>query len=318
VVEYGIDISNHQGAFDAGAARREGFTWATAKVTEGDGYRDPWWPRNRDLFREHFPGRFGGYVFCRVASDPQREADAFVAHLGDLSIPVQIDYEDDQRRGSGADLAARVTALRERGCRLLPPYIPRWYWRDHMGSPDLSWLRDLGVWNSHYVSGTGYASNLYPGDTFAGWADVGGAPVKILQFSERGLVAGQSIDVNAFRGSAAELDALFGASPIGGDDEVVPTEVLIGAGQWSAPQVTDLKVGTIGPRPLRNPENYNVRTPDGAWGRAMLMDLWNELVFDGYRSLSAHDPGEGSLVSFVLRTHKMVADLHEKAGLPNG
>ncbi|WP_237169033.1 peptidoglycan DD-metalloendopeptidase family protein [Prescottella equi] len=212
-VQYGIDISNHQKNFDFAAARAEGFTWATHKVTEGT-WRDPYWPRAREEMRTHFPGRFGGYVFCRVDTDPHREADAYLAHAGGTDFPLQIDYEDDQNRGSLDDLLARIAAYTERGVRLLPAYIPRWYWRDHMGAPNLSGL-PVGVWNSDYVNGTGYASNLYPGNGYKGWEPFhpGAVPVQLLQFSERGRVAGQSVDVNAFRGTTLELDALFAGVP---------------------------------------------------------------------------------------------------------
>lgn len=311
MTEYGIDISNHQGNFDVAAAKREGFSFATAKVTEGDDYVDIYWARNRDLFREHFPGRFGGYLFVRTNTDPDREADLFVRTLGDLSIPVQIDYEDTKNGGSGQDLANRVRALRDRGCRLLPVYVPRWYWAGAMRSPDLSWLSDVGIWNSHYSGGVDYASTLYGnagGDGHPGWAAVGGAPVRILQFTEDARVAGQEIDANAIRGTTADVDRIFGSSTptdeeFGDMDQGQLDKIVSGAAQWSEPQIGNPEAGTIGPRPLRNPENYNVRTPDGAWGRAMLMDLWNEIVFDGYRPLSEIDTEPGSLVAIVLRAH---------------
>lgn len=322
---FGIDISNHQRDFNFGAAAAEGYSFATHKVTEGDGYRDPYWPRARDEMEKHFPGRHAGYVFCKVGTDPGREADAYFAHGG--TPTVQIDYEDLDRNGSGADLARRVEAFRERGAHLLPVYIPRWYWRDRMGSPDLSFLPSP-LWNSHYVAGSDYGSRLYPGDDWTdggsgGWAPFGGKDVAFLQFSEKGRVAGQSIDVNAYRGDLESLGALFNpaAKPSTEEDPLVSlnqeqqNEVLAGAAQWAAPQVTDPSRKTIGPRALLNAEGRNVRTPDGAWGRAMMMDLWNELVFDGYASLTDHDPAPGSLVSFVLRTHKMTADLHKAAGL---
>ncbi|WP_254699240.1 peptidoglycan DD-metalloendopeptidase family protein [Rhodococcus sp. SGAir0479] len=212
-VQYGIDVSNHQKNFDFAAARAEGFTWATHKVTEGT-WRDPFWPRAREEMRKHFTGRFGGYAFCRVDTDPQREADTYLDHAGGTDFPLQIDYEDDENRGSLDDLLARISAYRERGVRLLPVYIPRWYWRDHMGAPNLSGL-PVGVWNSDYVAGTGYASNLYPGNGYKGWEPFhpGAAPVQLLQFSERGRVAGQTVDVNAFRGTTLELDALFAGVP---------------------------------------------------------------------------------------------------------
>ena len=211
-VLYGIDVSNHQGNFDFAAAKGEGFAFATHKVNEGDGYLDPFWPRARDLMREHFPGLFGGYVFCRRGSHPEREADTLLQHLGDPSIPIQLDYEDTIGGGSIEDMWARINAIQARGMRVFSVYLPRWYWRDRMGSPNLAGIPAL--WNSHYVYGKGYASTLYetsPGTIEAGWAGFhpGGPQVRILQFSETARVAGQLIDVNAFRGTEAELRALF-------------------------------------------------------------------------------------------------------------
>jgi GH25 family lysozyme M1 (1,4-beta-N-acetylmuramidase) len=228
---YGIDVSNHQRNFDFAAAKREGFTFATHKVNEGTGYRDPYWPRAKEQMAEHFPGRHGGYVFCKVDADPQREADTYFAHGG--TPTVQIDYEDLARNGSTADLWARINAFLDRGARLLPIYIPRWYWSGRMGSPDLSKL-PVPIWNSHYVNGSDYASRLYPGDQHAGWAPVGGRDVAILQFSESARVAGQSIDVNAFRGDDAQLAAMFSAS-ITDQEFDMAGEATAVAGQFFGP-----------------------------------------------------------------------------------
>lgn len=219
---FGIDVSNHQGNFNFAGAAAEGYRFATHKVTEGTDYRDPYWPRARAEMAKHFPGRFGGYVFCRTNTDPQREADVMMAALGDLSIPVQIDYEDTTNGGSGADLARRVQAYRDRGARLLPVYLPRWFWEGRMGRPDLSFIRDVGLWNSNYVNGTGYGSALYNPNS-AGWQGFGGVDVRILQFTEQAQVAGQRIDANAVKDTAA-LNAIFGTNtggfmPALNDDE---------------------------------------------------------------------------------------------------
>lgn len=215
---WGIDVSNHQGAFDFGRAAAEGYTFVTHKVTEGIGYTDPYWKRAQRAMRLHFPNRFGGYVYCRTDTDPELEADFLIAALGDSAIPVQIDYEDTAGGGSEADLAARVGAYRDRGVPLLPVYLPRWFWHARMGAPELPFLADVGLWNSDYVSGTGTGSALYPGDDSAGWAPFGGVEVKILQFSDRAAVAGQRVDVNAIRGSVAEI---FGAGAAAGVDPQV-------------------------------------------------------------------------------------------------
>ncbi|MDV8022254.1 glycoside hydrolase family 25 protein [Rhodococcus sp. IEGM 1330] len=234
---YGIDVSNHQKNFDFAAAKREGFSFATHKVTEGTGYRDPYWPRAKEQMAEHFPGRNAGYVFCKVDADPQREADAYFAH-GGTSL-VQIDYEDMDRAGSAQDLAKRVQAFLDRGARLLPVYIPRWYWSSRMKSFDLSWL-PAPLWNSHYVGGSDYASKLYPGDDWRGpdgrqgWLPFGNKDVAFLQFSEQGRVAGQSIDVNAFRGDDSQLAALFGAATPESEFDVSDASAV--AGQFFGPE----------------------------------------------------------------------------------
>lgn len=209
MTHWGIDISNHQGNFDFAAAKREGFTWATHKVTEADWFLDKHWARALDQMREHFPGRFGGYVFCRTNVDPNVEADFLAKHMP-RDVPLQIDYEDTANGGSGEDLFRRVRAYQERGFHLLPIYLPRWFWEGRMGRPDLSGL-PVNIWNSHYLLGTGFASALYerhPALNEA-WADMGGKKVEILQFTEKALVAGQLIDANIFRGSDEELDRLF-------------------------------------------------------------------------------------------------------------
>ena len=290
-VQYGIDVSNHQPNFDFAQAKREGYAFAVHKVSEGAGFADPYWQRARAQMLRHFPGRCGGYVFCRVGASPKQEADKLEGVFGDKAdMRLMVDYEDmgeDGRAlGSAADLEARVAEYRGRGFKLLPVYLPRWYWQ-RMGSPDLGFLKGLGVWNSRYVDGAGYGSLLYEGVRPDWWNPLGAAPVRVLQFSSKGQVAGRSIDVNAAR-SEAELAAIFGTEPaaplIGPLDLAQQHVVLDGAQQLAAPHVGG--PGTVGPRPLRRPERHNVAGNDPAtqqaWSRAMVMDLWNEVVFDGY------------------------------------
>ncbi|MDJ0395651.1 glycoside hydrolase family 25 protein [Rhodococcus sp. G-MC3] len=215
-----MDVSNHQGNFDFAAARREGFAFAVHKISEGDGYRDPYWPWARVEMAQYFPKRWGGYVFCRTDVDPAREAQLLREHAGGIDFPLQIDYEDTTNGGSVDDLLSRIDAYRAVGFEhFLPVYIPRWFWETRMAGGALDRL-PVGVWNSDYVGGRDYASRLYPGDDWApsrgadrgGWADMGGKPVRLLQFSESAVVAGQSIDANAFRGNESQLDSLFEVS----------------------------------------------------------------------------------------------------------
>lgn len=209
VTLFGIDVSNHQKNFDFAAAKREGFAFATHKVTESDDYRDPYWGRARDQMREHFPGTFGGYHFYRRSADVNRQADALAAHLGDLSIPVQLDFEDTAGGGTVEDMHAMIGAIEARGMRVFSNYVPKWFWESRMSSRPL--IGSPPLWSSHYgANPTGFASAIYPGDTGAGWQSYGGVDVAIWQFGERGKVAGQLVDVNAFRGTEQQLIELFG------------------------------------------------------------------------------------------------------------
>lgn len=104
-----------------------------------------------------------------------------------------------------------------------------------------------------------------------------------------------------------------------GLDDNQQNKVLGAAIQTGEAQVTDGK-GSIGPRAQRHSQYYNV---DGnpslakagkklAYLRAMVMDLWNELVFDGYVA-EVEDPAldsgrYGSLVGFVIASHKNVRE----------
>ena len=211
---YGIDISNHQGIFDVAQAKREGYTFFGAKVTEGATFKDQRWPRNRDLAREHFAGLFCGYHFATIDDPIDAQVENLQAHLGDANIPVYLDYEDVRSHGkpSGKHMRDLITAIDGAGMRVWAVYLPRWYWRDRMGSPDLTGIPP--VWNSHFVDGSGFGSALYPGKDFAGWRPFAdGVPVRILQFSERGRVAGQFVDVDAFEGTLDELRTLLSGAP---------------------------------------------------------------------------------------------------------
>ncbi|OZF09807.1 hypothetical protein CH300_00050 [Rhodococcus sp. 15-1154-1] len=289
---YGIDVSNHQKNFDFAAAKREGFSFATHKVNEGTGYRDPYWPRAKEQMDEHFPGRNAGYVFCKVATDPKREADTYFAHGGTKTV--QIDYEDLDRNGSIGDLWARINAFLERGAILLPIYIPRWYWQGRMGSPDLSNL-PAPIWNSHYVGGVDYASKLYPGDKHAGWAPVGGKDVAFLQFSESALVAGQRIDVNAFRGDDTQLAALFGAATPEKEFDMAGEAAAV-AGQFFGPDGKGFSI--LGNAVETDPTRQRFLTEAVA---VILTQLAGGPNFEGWKQLGDGDVKARTLVDGIAR-----------------
>ena len=83
-------------------------------------------------------------------------------------------------------------------------YLPRWWWADHLGSPDLTPLVDAGLSlvSSNYPA-TGYAPNG------RGWDAYGGMTPVQWQYTNARAFGGRLIDFNAFKGSAAEWAALI-------------------------------------------------------------------------------------------------------------
>jgi len=200
---FGVDISNHQGRVDIGQLRNEGFTFVFAKVSEGDYYKDPFWSTTRDQCRD-----LGiicvGYHYL-TTDDPHRQADTFVAHLGDKSVPAMLDLE--MGAGDINNFWAVLRAIEDRGVRVRLSYIPHWYW-ERIGSPDIS--KVPGLIQSSFIDGTGFASRLYPGDSSHFWKGFGGRDVDLLQFTEHARVAGQVMDADAYRGTSEQLRALLG------------------------------------------------------------------------------------------------------------
>lgn len=229
MTQFGIDVSNHQRNFDFAGAAAEGYTFATHKITESNNYKDPYWPRALNEMRKHFPNRFGGYHFWRRSASAESQADLLAQHIGDLSVPIQLDFEDTSASGvTRAELDAIVNAIQARGMIVFADYIPRWYWQGAMNSADLGGT-GRPLWASDYgPNNTGYGSSLYDargGDAGPGWNSYGGGSVGVWQFGEKGLVAGQSVDVNAIRGTIEDVEKLIGkAKPVG--NHSVPEKVL--------------------------------------------------------------------------------------------
>lgn len=211
---YGIDISSYQNGLPLEIAKREGYEFAIIKATEGHTYLDP-------AFHSHMSdARAQGmltaaYLYVWHNSTPEQMASAFAAYVGDTSVPVILDIEDNS--GGNVDhFRQTVDALRARGYRVPLTYLPRWYWQK-IGSPSLAGLPPL--WSSAYPAGGGIGSDVYTtigGDSGVGWADYGGLAVEMWQFTNAASLAGGnwSVDGNAYRGSVAQLSALItGAAP---------------------------------------------------------------------------------------------------------
>jgi hypothetical protein len=209
---YGWDMS-HYDSPDARAAVAEGFSFITHKVggDADDAEIGTWWNLMKG-YRDRVV--LGGY-WVLYPGNPVGRADAFLARLDsqcpgwrDAEFILQVDGEvwggDTTTRPGKADLQAFCGRLRAKMPKLMPfVYAPKSMYGDT--------LTGLGypLWASSYVSGTGAASALYPGDTSTRWAAYSGQTPAILQFTSSATIAGQTTcDANAFRGTLAQLKAL--------------------------------------------------------------------------------------------------------------
>lgn len=207
---YGPDVSNNNWGSQSAcvafmdALPGEGFSWVEAKVSEGNYYQDPYWAPTLAACRA-----LGipciGYHYV-TTNDPTSQAATFVGNGG--GAVVMLDFEANS--GDINNFWAVVTAFNAAGVQVALSYIPHWYWQE-IGSPDLTGVP--GLIASDYVSGSGYASALYPGDTSGYWFSYGNATPAILQFTDAAVIDGISVDANAFVGTADQLAQLLGATP---------------------------------------------------------------------------------------------------------
>lgn len=205
---YGLDISHYQARLKLSSARDQGYAFCMAKVTEGTTFLDPSYAGFK-IAAQAEKLHFAAYHFLRSDSSPAAQAEWCVKNLGDKSIPIMLDVEAE---GSSIPNLNHVrqfaTMAHSLSARVSLAYIPEWYWRDDLGSPALTGIPTVVA--SNYVSGSDYASRLYPGDSSSKWHGYGGQNPPILQFSADAVYTGYAgtIDVNAFRGTEDELRAL--------------------------------------------------------------------------------------------------------------
>lgn len=121
--------------------------------------------------------------------------------------PLMLDCEDQPGNTgyagplTAADITGFVQAYRQLGGVVHLAYIPHWYWQDHMGSPSLTPLTNLGV---------GLVSSSYTkySDTGPGWNAYGGATPVQWQYTDALSYGGGQADFNAFRGTIEQYIAL--------------------------------------------------------------------------------------------------------------
>jgi hypothetical protein len=210
---FGWDLS-HYDAPGIGDAVAEGFTFFTHKAggDANDAEIGTWWSGVKGLSTTK--ALLGAYWVLYPGSAASR-ADQFLARLdatcsGWRNRPfiLQVDCEEWSGDASTVPTKSDIKTFCDRLVAKMPKlkpivYAPEWVYGDK--------LSGLGypLWASSYVSGSGAASKLYPGDSSSKWHAYSGQTPAILQFTSSATIAGQTTcDANAYRGSLAQLTAL--------------------------------------------------------------------------------------------------------------
>lgn len=187
------------------------------KATQGSSYVDSTYAGfQQDASKRGIP--FAGYHWIDTTNLASQAANAYRIMGG---IPCMWDAEADGATVARIiDLTKRYRAL---GGNPRLVYLPHWWWQDHLGSPSLQPLADLGL---------GLVSSAYPSAGYTengvGWNGYGGMSPVIWQYTDKQPFNGWTVDFNAFKGTVEELRRLFGTFNSGGP---MTSEWHTGAGQ---------------------------------------------------------------------------------------
>lgn len=208
---FGVDVSEHQDGMSLKRAASEGISFAIIRTTDGT-HRDR-------CYRSHLEDAEGAgmltasYHYLRNPSEGTSVAQQVQASLevmGDMKRPMWIDVETNAGLHVGHIRACKAEFER-RGVRVIGcySYVPYWEGSISPHEPDSHefgafWVAAYGQ-NHH-----GRPRDIYPGDQHQQWDyPLGNQKPALWQYGSNAQVAGYSVDINAYRGTKAELEALF-------------------------------------------------------------------------------------------------------------
>lgn len=213
---YGWDASHYDAVPSGAQVVAEGFAFMTHKAggDANDAELASWWSA---LKGQRGKLLLGAYWVLRpdTSGSAVDKANAFCDRLdsqcpgwGDTPFILQVDCEKWNGNAATVPSKSYIKAFCDRLVQRAPKlrpivYAPEWVYGDS--------LTGLGypLWASNYVSGSGAASKLYPGDSSSRWGAYSGQTPAILQFTSSATIAGQTTcDANAYRGTLAQLTAL--------------------------------------------------------------------------------------------------------------
>lgn len=301
---YGWDASHYDAVPSGAKVVSEGFAFMTHKAggDANDAELAAWWSAMKPCRDRLLLGAY----WVLYPGNPAGRAGLFTARL-DSQCPgwrdgpfiLQVDCEiwggDRSTMPGRADIKAFCDRLRVIAPKLLPiVYAPKWAYADS--------LAGLGypLWASSYVTGSGAASSLYPGDTSTRWGAYSGQIPAVLQFTSSATITGQTTcDANAFRGSLAQLTNLLAPGwtaptppkPVipATEEDDMPTAAEIAKAVWDYRLDVDVSAAGVNNQPAGGIQRY------GSYEHHRIM----ELVLAAQSSINAVAGAVGKILANV-------------------
>jgi GH25 family lysozyme M1 (1,4-beta-N-acetylmuramidase) len=195
----GIDVSHWQGTIDWTRVAAAGKTFAIAKATEGVGFKDDKYDRNKAGAQANGM-KFGAYHFGRPKNNPIQEADWFVSQMdlerGMLIPTLDIEVTDGKGpTGMTTWTKAFLQRVYERTGVKPMIYTSPAFWRNNFNNT--RWFADNGysvLWVAHWgVSSPSVMADNWGGKSWTFW-----------QYTSNGSVPGISgrVDLNRYKFSS--------------------------------------------------------------------------------------------------------------------
>lgn len=208
---HGVDLSEHQDGMSLKRAASEGIDFAIIRTTDGT-YKDR-------CYRSHLEDAesaglvTAAYHYLRNPSEGTSVAQQVQASLevmGDKKRPMWIDVETNVGLHVGHIRACKAEFER-RGVRVIGcySYVPYWEGRISPSEPD---SHEFGAfWVAAYGQNPrGNPREIYPGDQHRQWDyPLGNQKPALWQYGSNAQVSGYSVDINAYRGTRAQLESIF-------------------------------------------------------------------------------------------------------------
>ena len=231
---HGVDVAIYEPNVDWHALRRQGYLFAFIRATSSTGYVDP-------KFAEHWEGAReagflrGAYHYLFAGLDAKPQADHFLKTVGTDKgeLPPVVDLEDAfnddvPNRKIISTCKAFLDIVGPAFGRTPIIYSRKTYLDVHLTSFGRApgWAKDYDLWLAQYPFEFNPASfpNINMPQQANGWKDW-----KFWQYSEKAFLEGvtdeigrpTAIDLNLFRGTAAELYQYANVEPVKVEDHTV-------------------------------------------------------------------------------------------------